>query len=54
VELQSLYGVHLESMGEGKVHFDILTVMSDRVNVKFVVDMDNCEVDKRHWCNICK
>jgi len=33
---------------------DILTVMSDRVKVKFIVDAGKCEVDKGRWCNICK
>ena len=33
---------------------DILTVMLDRVSVKFKVGVDKCEVDKGRWCNICK
>ena len=33
---------------------DILTVMSDRVKVKFIIDAGKGEVEKGRWCNICK
>ena len=33
---------------------DILTVMSDRVKVKFMVGTNKSKVDVGHWCNICK
>jgi len=33
---------------------DILTVMSDRVKVKFMVGANKSKVDAGRWCNICK
>ena len=48
-------GADLEERPVKKVSsLDILTVMSDRVKVKFMVGPNKSEVDTGRWCNICK
>jgi len=48
-------GAGLEERPVKKVSsLDILTIMSDRVKVKFMVGADKFEVDTGRWCNICK
>ena len=33
---------------------DLLTIMSDRVTVKFKIGEDKYETDTGRWCNPCK
>jgi hypothetical protein len=33
---------------------DILTVMSDRVKVKFMLGTEKYAMEDGQWCNICK
>ena len=33
---------------------DLLTIMSDRVMVKFKVRADTYETETERWCNVCK
>ena len=48
-------GADLEERPVKKVSsLDILTIMSDRVKVKFMVGANKSEVDTGRWCNIWK